>query len=264
MKQSTRVATFLMLVALSTGCTLSLPSIRMKSDQMHGMPMNATAACYTNTYFQARFMGLKPLISPMLWFAVGSVQDRKSQRLQSNEFEKLLADFDVFEYFNKQLKQRAGDSGIVRLKFSDSATLTPKIIEFAQCDHKDDCMTAVKSLGEATPYIAALKMSYGLGTRQGNDQLGFTKSYRPFIRVIGVVKKVSSAEVMWQSDVLVFGDKPYKGGDAEADRIPRAELVSAFKVLTTQAIDLVVRSLNGEVLQEMPVLSDTTSSDLKF
>jgi len=229
------------------------------------MTLNATAASYTSTYFQARMMGPQLWLGPALWYGFGSYEGRKSQRLQSGEFEKLLGDFDVFEYFNEHLKQRtAGDSGMIRLKYSDSPALTAQVIAFARCDNKDQCDTAGRSLGEAIPYIAAIKMSYGLGLRQGNEQLGFTKSYRPFIRAIGVVKKVPSAEAVWQSDVLVFGEKRYKGGDANADRIPRDELVAAFKGLTIQAIDLVVRSLNGEVLQEMPVLVDTTASDLMF
>ena len=264
MKLRTPVGISLIFVALLTGCASSLPSVKMKSDQTPGMPLDATAVSYTKTFFQARFMGLRPLlVGPALGYAFESFEGRKVQRLQSSDFEKLLDDFDVFEYFNEQLKKRAGDCSTVKLKFSDSPDLASQVIELARCDQKEECISAGKSLSQKTSNIAALKMSYGLGARQGSEQIGFRKYYRPFIRVIGVVKKVPSAEAIWQSDILVFGDR-YLGDAADADRIPRDELVSSFKMLTTQAIDLLVRSLNGEMLQEMPILADTAASDLKF
>jgi len=265
MKHGKLVCIMFLFVALMTGCASSLSSIRMTSDQTLGKPLDATFVSYTNTYFQPRFMGLRPLlVGPVLWYAGGSFEGRESQRLQSSDFEKLLAEFNVFEYFDGQLKKRAGETSMVILKFSDSPDLTSKVIEVARCDQKDACTSAAKSLGEATPNIAALKMSYGLGARQGSEQLGFRKYYRPFIRVIGVIKKVPSTETIWQSDILVFAENRYLGGDADADRIPREELISSFKILATQAIDLLVRSLNGEVLPEMHVMADTAASDLNF
>jgi hypothetical protein len=265
MKLRTTVGISLICVAMLTGCATSLPSVLMKSNEPPGMPLDATAVFYTNTFFQARFMGVRPLVlGPALGYAFENFEGRKGQRLQSGDFEKLLDEFDVFEYFNEELKKRAGDCRTVKLKFASSPELASQVVELARCDYKDACMAAVKSLNEPISHIAAFKMSYGLGARQGSEQIGFRKYYRPFIRVLGVVKKVPSGEAIWQSDILVFGDKRYLGDDADADRIPRDELVFFFKVLTAQAIDLLVGSLNGEMLQEMPILADTVASDLKF
>ena len=267
MKKNIRTAIVLTFLVFLTGCASSLPSVKLKSDQPPGKPLDATAVTYTNTYFQERFMGLKPLlVGPMLWYVAGSYEGRRGQRLQSGDFEKLLGEFDVFEYFNEQLKMRASDSSTIKLKFSDSQQqdLALQVLELARCARKDDCGPAVKSLSEKTPYIAAFKMSYGLGSKQGAEQFGFRKYYRPFIRIIGIVKNIPLVEVIWQSDILVFGDKRYLGGDADADRIPKDELVSSFKMLTTQSIDLLVRNLNGEMLQEMPILVDNSASDLSF
>jgi hypothetical protein len=265
MKHSVRVGIGFVLIALLTGCAQSLPSVKMKFDQGKGMPLETTAASYTNTYFQARFMGLKPiLVGPVLWYAGGSYEGRKSQRIEDSDFEKLLGDFDVFEYFNKELAKHATDTGTVKMQFTESPEVTSRVVNIAKCDNNDECMKAVRSLGATTPNIAAFKMAYGLGSRQGGEQFGFRKYYRPFIRLIGVIKSMPSAEAIWQTDILVFSDNRYLGSEADADQIPRVQLVSSFKSLTTQVIDLLVRSLNGETLQEMPIMVDTAASDLQF
>ncbi|MBI5640081.1 MAG: hypothetical protein HZA17_06640 [Nitrospirae bacterium] len=264
MKQRTFLVICIISLALLAGCASSLPSVKMKSDQALTTPLEAAAVSYTGSYFQSRFMGFKPFVGPILWHVAGSYEGRKSERLQSNDYEKLLGEFDVFEYFDGQLKKRASDFGTVRLKFSNSPELAPQIRTLANCDNKDECRPALKALDGAMPNIVALKMSYGLGMRQGKEQLGFRKYYRPFIRVIGVLKSLPSVEPSWQGDILVFGENRYLGGEADADKVPGDELISSFRTLTTQAIDLLVRSLNGETLPEMPVMVDTSAADLRF
>jgi hypothetical protein len=227
MKRGTTFATSIIFIALLTGCATSLPAVRIRSDQKS--PMQAMTVSFTDTYFQERFiLYLQPSYVPVNWYAKGSYEERKNQRLQSNGFEKLLGEFDVFEYFNEQLILRANDSTIVKLNISDISDFAPQIIELAKCDHKDECLPAIKLVSEKTKHIAALKISYGIGARPGPDNFN-SKYYRPFIRVLGVIKNASSAETLWQNDILVFGNDRYLGDHANASYIREDPLVSSFK-----------------------------------
>lgn len=261
MKRGITFAMSLIFLALLTGCA-PLPAVRIRSDQKS--PMMATTVSYTDTYFQARFAFFWPSYVPVNWYTPESYEERSNRRLQNNNFEKLLGEFDVFEHFNEQLKMRANDSTIVKLNFTDISDLAPQIIELAKCDHKDECIPAIKSVSEKTKHIAALKISYGLGMRPGPEQVGFRKFYRPFIRVLGVIKNASSAETLWQSEITVFGNDRYLGDEADAGRIRKDQLISSFQNITRQTIELLVLSLNGQRLPYMPTVGAVTPSEVKF
>jgi hypothetical protein len=70
MKRRTRACISLICAVLLTGRT-SLSSVRIKSDQAPGIPLEATAESYTKKYFQARFIGPGTIVRP-LHFLCGS------------------------------------------------------------------------------------------------------------------------------------------------------------------------------------------------
>ncbi len=258
---------FLLLVVLfSGGCASIHTPVQINSDKLPAKQGNTLAVAYTNTYFQPRFMGIfKPFIDgPLGWYAFGNYEGRNDRRLESNEYEKLLGAFDVSQHFIKELRQGTKSSTLLSLVFNDNADITVKSVEYVKCSDAGSCTAIAEALPSDSPTIAVMKMAYGIGMRQGKEQFGFVKSYRPFIRVMGIARRADNHQVIWRDTVIVFGEKAYRGSEANADQIPREELIDAFKGISTDAVKLIVRSLNGEKLEKMPVLDDLASSDQEF
>lgn len=256
-----------------SGCATSLKSVNMKKEAMGPTPQDSLSLMYCKTYFQERFMGRSigtaivfgPLVGAVLWHSIADYEDRTAARLESSEYEKLLGDFDVSDYFFGQLNQNLTSSRYIEFVFTEDADTSQKVLEFVKCDSPRECAIIDETIKERFSCVTALKMAYGMGARQGNEQYGFAKSYRPFIRLVGITRSLDATnEVLWREDILVFGDKRYRGSDGRADRIDREELIITFKDLTSEAITLLLQSLNAEQLADMPILVDTTRADLQF
>ena len=83
--------------------------------------------------------------------------------------------------------------------------------------------------------------------RGGQEQFGFRKVYRPFIRVLGLIKNSATQEVVWQVDMNMYSPSDaYTGGEADAENLSGERLVSAYKQVTRLLCDQVVASLIGE------------------
>jgi len=273
MKATSKFLVFISTIAfLLGGCATSLQSVKMKEGIVEATPRESLSVMYSKTYFQERFMGKSigtaivfgPLIGAVLWHYAGDYENKTAARLESSQFEKLLGDFDVSDYFFTQLDQKIIPTKYINLTFTQDINTAQQVLQFIKCDSSKMCVIEDKTIKDRFSCVTALKMAYGLGARQGSEQIGFSKSYRPFIRLIGITKDLNTNAILWRDDIIVFGNKRYKGSDANADRIDREELVSTFKNLTSQSIALLQRSLNGEELGEMPILVDTTSADLDF
>ena len=262
----------LAIALLPGGCARSLSAVEIKKEMVGATPRESLSVAYSRTYFQERFMGnsigaqllFGPLIGDALWHFSANYEDTTAARLESSPFERLLGDFDVTDYVLSELTQKVTSSKYITFTFTKDLDTAKEVRQFVRSDSSKTYVFENKAIKDRFSCATALKMAYGLGARAGNEQLGFVKSYRPFIRLIGIAKDFDTNAVLWRADIIVFGEKRYKGSEAKADRIDRQELVLAFKDLTSQAIRLLLRSVNGEELSEMPVLFDTARADLEF
>ncbi|MCB2171051.1 MAG: hypothetical protein KQI78_25625 [Deltaproteobacteria bacterium] len=235
-------------------------------------PYSSLSVMYTKSFFQERFMTksilldfvFAPSFSQAVWDASGNYEDATGLRLESSKFEQLLGDFDVSDHFFQELNSHIHSNNKFVFTFTEDYDTTEKLLKFIRCNYPSNCSPADSTIQAKFPCGTALKLAYGLGARQGSEQFGFIKTYRPFIRLIGVTKLFSHNQVIWEEDILVFGKKGYKGNKASADLIDRDELIVSFKYLTSQAIDLLMESLDGNELREMPILVDTNRADLTF
>lgn len=188
--------------------------------------------------------------------------DNESERINSSEFEAKLNNFDTKSHFYSELLKRESDN-IIDITYVDDAKIAEKIISAFKDDYNDSGAMR-KHIGEEFDNIMVIKLAYGTGAKTGSEQLGFTKSYRPFIRLLSGIKNINSKEVLWQDHVLVFGDKSRRGSDADAENVPRTELLSALKMLTQKSIAMLGDSLNGETLPTMPNMGQENKNDFQF
>lgn len=266
----TRPAVLVLLLPLIAGCATSFESVQPRPDLTAGAPCPSLGVAYSRTFFQERYMGkslptlllLGPLVGAAVWQISGDLEKRTGQRLAYSDFERSLGDFDVAAETIRALTRRVGDVRLTKIAFTEEPARGQAVVDVMQ-DSPSDSLRQ----GFPQPYTcaAAFKVAYGIGARQGGEQFGFRKAYRPFIRVIGSVKRVRpSPEVLWSDAILVFGSKAYTGGDADADKVPRSELLSTFRQLTAEVVDTVVKSMNGEPVPRSAPLVDTTQKDLEF
>lgn len=267
-----RMAVALVAGSLMLGGCASMQTVQINKDKLPAESYKTLAAGYSKSYFQSRFMGSSigyhlafgPIIGAALWQGISDYDVKNGTRQTSNDYERLLGDFDTTSYFFKQYEQKLGAQKVAKFTFTESPETAASIISNIKGDGKTITTIKDAKTGEEFPCISAFKVSYGLGARQGNEQIGFRKYYRPYMRVIGSIKKLSTNETLWQDTVIVFADKRYLGGDAEADKINSAELVASMKNITNEAIELTIRSINGERQADAPVMVDVNSSDFEF
>lgn len=265
MRRTRGVVLAVLAVALS-GC-VSFEVVPTKRPAATGAPCPTLGVVYSRSFFQERFMGKSiwtavvfgPLIGAAVWETTGGHEKRKGERLASSEFEKLLDDLDVNVEVNGQFKRQIPQVGGMSITLTEDPAVAQALIEMVRDGG------AAGAPPEPHGCAAAFKLAYGIGARTGAEQIGFRKWYRPFIRVVGRVQRVRpTRETLWSDWLLVFGRKAYLGGDADADRVPRAELVSAFRELSVEVVDLLIKSLNGQLIPERPALADTTQKDYEF
>ena len=259
---------FIGMLLLFGGCTASLPSVQINKDKLSPKPYDALTAVYSNSYFQSRYLGKSIATSliggPALWVATGKYDNKDGARISSNDYEKLLGDFNTAEYFFRQYEQKVNSSPRIKFIFTKDVETANQIKSNIKSDNSAFKNIADGITKEKYSCIAAFKVSYGLGARQGNEQFGFRKYYRPFILIIGSAKNLSNNEVLWQDSIIVFGEKRYLGSDADADKIESGELILGLKGIANEAIDLLIRSLNGEQQKDIPILVDATNADYEF
>ncbi len=261
-------------LAFLQGCvstvSVSLPKIPIQRDQLITEPCIAQTVGYSKSFFQERFLmksfggqiAFGPLIGQAIWEETGSHENREKTRLESSEYERLLNDFDVTQFFFQSLD--ASKSFNAPLKFSlakDEATAS-QITSIAQ-SRQDDASGTPLIFGKQD-CIAMLKISYGLGAKFGGEQFGFRKVYRPFLLLVGKAIAPSDSRVIWQDSILVFGDRAYTGGEADVTNINQGELIHEFQTITTSMIGKLENSLNGLQEEDPPILGDLANSDLQF
>lgn len=269
LRASTRVSIAVGFGLLMSGCATVGP-VPLGEKTCSPEPCNAVAAAYSTTYFQARYMGKDiggqlGLIGALVREALIDYDKKHTaERQNENGFEKRLGDFDTAEYFFQRFEERLADSRRITLTLATDPNALAPIVDFVRAEESPQRETAAVSGIEVADSVAALRVAYGLAARAGNEQIGFRKYYRPFIRLNGIVKDARTGQVLWRDSVVAFADKRYLGDAADPENVDPADLVSSFKALTPAVIDLVMRSLNGEVLPPMPELVGTDARDLAF
>jgi len=231
-------------------------------------PCTVLAVGYSATHFQDRFMGKTfgnnfGLIGAAISASLVDYNKMKGERLAANEFEKRLDDFDTSEYFFRGFPEQLPKSKLVSYDFAKNPETRSAVLSGIRATAPSTNVTD-SATGKVYENVGAFRMYYGIGMRVGNEQLGFRKTYRPFIRVIGIVKNLPNNKILWSDWVTAFGENKYVGGNADAVNIDPTELIAAFKKLTPEAIALFSKSLNGEIFEEMPVLHALSSDDFEF
>ena len=252
-------------VFMFTACSLN--SVRIQEDVLKEKDRKTSSILYSKSFFQERFMG-KEIAQTIagglvLVYLSGDYNKRQGERIGSGDFEKLLNDFDVMRYFDGQFRDNIGRSKILNIEMEKNPERASQIAELIASEKSGD--KPMGKLIKPNEYVAAFKVSYGIGVRSGSEQIGFRKYYRPFIMLIGRVKHAGTQQIIWQEYIIAFKDNPrYLGNDASADKIKKEELVSTFKDLTKDVIDMTIRSLNGEKLPEMPEMAGLNKGDGTF
>ncbi|HEY3303032.1 MAG TPA: hypothetical protein VGL70_05795 [Candidatus Binatia bacterium] len=265
-----RLIFFLVIASLGIllgGCT---SFVRVSPEWVIGTPACDTRlAVYSRSYFQARYQA-QVFASTFLAgsiFAVAAMSqsqdvDRSKQRLKTGPFEQLLGDFDVLAYVTQEAKTVLSQSRPFAIKLSEDPTATSRIITEVRSREAPTTVRTTAPEGASQHCIGAIKVTYGLGARTGFEQIGFRKSYRPFIHVVGAIHRADGERVFWRDAVIAFGPVRYLGSGADADQIQSKELIEGLQTAARDALGLLVKSLNGDPITERAMLVDGSDSDL--
>jgi hypothetical protein len=230
---------------------------------------NTTATLYELNYGQVRYMNLAAVIVGAVANMGGQIakqtninggtrvtQDLKTfvdnlsvanAREDSSDFEKKMGDFDVFAFFADQFNARRSDLRYFNIEVAHDEVEHGNIINRLTTY---DATRLDKAYGErllqsGTKYLSAFKFQYGIGARAGGEQFGFTKKYRAYVRIVGLVKDVGTNRFVWGNKITLFSNEAFHGTD-KAQNASRDQLIEQFKLITGQLADIVVRDLNGD------------------
>jgi hypothetical protein len=259
---------------LSEATWVPLKTIDININQKEKM----MGAVYSKTYFQSRFMSVKAIVLNVIFPPIGTAVYQKElnktnklqdssyiQRISNNEFEKKLDSFDVLSYFFNSFTNLKDSIKFfdIQLTFNQSEHL--KLIkQLSESDNKKLDFQYMKILKDSGySYISAFKFQYGVGARIGKEQLGFTKTYRPFVRIVGLIRNASTNQVIWGNRIVVFSDKSFKGGDEAKNATPE-DLISAFKDISDKIAKILVDDMNGLNNTSKDLLVDANKKDDLF
>ncbi|MDB5816258.1 MAG: hypothetical protein JWN23_3375 [Rhodocyclales bacterium] len=260
----------LCLVAILTGCAAG-PKLLIDKNTSPLPYCSSVTTGYSATYFDTRFFGAAWLtgflggpIASAVRYGITVGETKTADRLHENDYENLLKEFDTTTYFFQQLEQRADESRYVKFEFTKDAELITAIpLHLKTSIETPDALSKPPALG-SNACMAVFKLVYGIGLKAGVDGLGFRKTYRPYVRIVGAVKHMPSNKLIWQDNLLAFSSKSYVGGNADAENIPSEELLASMKEVTKDAISVLMKSLNGEVIEDRAVLIDSRRTDFQF
>lgn len=242
--------------------------VALKPETCAPSPCKVLAVGYSTTPFQARFIGKTfgrnyGLIGGAISASLVDYDKMTGERLAANEFEKRLGSFDTAEYFFRGFPAQLPGSTLVSFDFAENPDSRIAVLSSVRAATPAANITDAAT-GKTYENVAAFRLFYGLGMRVGTEQVGFRKTYRPFIRIIGVVRNLPGNKIIWRDSAIAFGETKYVGDNADAVNIDPAELIDAFKKLGPEAIALLAKSLNGAVLEGMPELYELSPEDFNF
>lgn len=269
----------LVLVFLSTivSCSVKPTWVPLDKAQLNrGTPVSTTATIYELTYGQTRYMNVAAVVVGALAAISGGVAKGVANdalngitktvvdltqvaskvandiaaadaRQASCDFEKRMGDFDVFAMFADRFSTRRRDLRYFNINVIHNEVEHDKIIHrlITYDDTRLDKAYSEQLLHDGTRYVSAFKFQYGIGARAGGEQFGFTKVYRPYVRIVGLVKDIVTNRFVWGNKITLFSNAEFHGKD-EAQNATRERLIDAFQLMIGQLIDVIVRDLNGE------------------
>jgi len=239
---------------------------------------------YARTYFEVRFMSISGIVFEVLTPTLGAVayqnnakgyvdyQNSMNQtkdeiveankRKNSNEFEKKMGDFSVLSYFANTFSVYKDSIDKYNLLITTDKSENTKIVDrLCTGKIKDLDPTFTNELNSSdTKYVSAFKFQYGIGARAGMEQFGMTKTYRPFVRLVGYIKDVSSNIIVWQNSIIVFSTKEFHGRN-EAEYANEEELKKEFKKLCTKLVKITINDINGTPFTSKEQLVDISPND---
>jgi len=178
-------------------------------------------------------------------------------RKNSSAFEKKLGDFNALVYFETAFN--AQKNKLVHFAMESTYDLpehTRIVNRLVTYDSKKlDSAYGEKLMSLGTKYLAAIKFQYGVGARVGKEQFSLTKKYRPYVRVVGLIKDVASNEFVWGNKIILFSQKVYKG-KSEAKDAPGEEIVAELKLLIDQLVKILIDDMNGQRYESKDSLAD--------
>lgn len=280
MKKLIPLLLLLMLSACSTFRPLVFVPLQEKA--VSGEPSKVVTVSYSESIFQERFMSIGGIVGYVLFTgpldvvtlgqlgatealnnAVYTPEARTSARHENSEYEKLLGKFDVQADFNMSLNKQIKECVDFDIEVTEDPRINVEVIGALKdpiiCDSTKDApvlsgVPLEKLKNSGAPYVLGIKFSYGLGARAGNEQLGLTKLYRPFVKMIGIMIDTETGDVVWRNFFLVFGPKGYRGGDADVENLDAEELTSTFQDINVALVKMLVDALNGEPVPQLPFL----------
>jgi hypothetical protein len=285
MKKLIKSIIFILLYVLITTNAISQSTVStwvpLKTSEINinGKEKTLTSV-YSRTYFQARFMSVKAIVLDVIFPPIGTMGYQKklnkanksgeiatidTLRINNSEFEKKLGDFDVMSCFFNAFYYLMDSLKYFDLNLTFSETEHSKLVQqLSTYDNKKLDFQFMKTLKDSGySYISAFKFQYGVGARIGKEQLGFTKTYRPFVRVVGLIRNANTNQVVWGNRIVVFSDKSFKGGD-EAKNATSEELISAFKDISDKIAKILVDDMNGSSNTSKDQLVDANKKDDLF
>jgi hypothetical protein len=227
------------------------------------------AVVYTRSYFEERYAGRSmaaSLGSPIALLMRGATSPSRDRtaRLESGRFERHLGDFDVAAYVSSHLSDGLAATRFLDLRFAADAPAADEMAARAPAEKAGDHPFFDRLAADGNALFLPLRLSYGIAQRKGGEQFGFRKVYRPYLRVLGKLVSVSDRKVLWQDELIAFGEIPYKSVKADPENISRDELVSTFQALTGKLADLLRRTLDGEGIADRATFGLTLREDERF
>lgn len=205
---------------------------------------------YSKNYFKVDFMNVTSTITggfvgPIEGDIIKSLEDN-NQRKNSNEFEKKLGDFDVLSCFYKALKNVQDSIKYFQIESTFDKNEKSKIVKYIETG---DINKIDKSYTETLTksnykYISAIRILYGIGARAGGEQFGMTKTYRPYIKLVCLIKDINSNESVWGNRIIVFSESSYKGSDTAKNADPKI-LITQFEDICAKLATFFMNDLNG-------------------
>jgi len=276
MKKLFGISLAVVMFSLLTSCatTKKWESLNTKNlkDNSRG---NALVTVYVKSPFEARFMDVAATIlntssvaiSQYSFYETGRwtnpayIEKTTEHRKASNEFEKKLGSFDVLAYFVSSLEKMKDSLKYFVPVFPSDSLQSPEILKhILNKDKNNPDLFSKQVVKYNAKYMSAIKLQYGVGARAGKEQFGMKKTYRPFVRIVGIIKDINTNEVVWGNKITVFSEKAYKGRD-EAKEEFDFNLIKSFRVICDKLSRLLVEDLNGKQYYFPEGLVDYTAND---
>jgi len=254
------------------------------NDSIAQTKAKSLTSVYARTYFEIRFMNVAAIVSGVLTPTIGAVVYQnnvegnidfqtntqqsveniaaETQRKNGNEFEKKLGDFNVLSYFANSFYNSKDSIGKYNIIFTSDKAEHAKIVNRLCTGNKKKLdQTFTNELTNANmPYVSVFKLQYGIGARAGKEQFGMTKTYRPFVRMVGYIKDVNSNIIVWSNAITIFSNKEFHGRD-EAQYVNEEELKKEFKKICNKLVTIIIMDINGKKYNSLDQLVDFTAFD---